>query len=151
MISVLLHNIRSAYNVGSIFRTADASGVFSLYLSGYTPLPKDRFGKVNEKIAKTALGAENSVSWERVSLSSFLKSARAGGWSVVGVEQDARAVDYRKYKAKKKTLLVFGNEVRGLSKSLRDECDALFLQFLDHFQANLHCNLNTQLQQHSKG
>ena len=122
---VLLHNIRSAHNVGSIFRTADAAGVSAIYLSGYTPCPKDRFGKINKKIKTVALGAEDSVVWERVSLFPFLMSMRKNGWKIVGVEQDQRATDYRTYTSKKKTLFIFGNEVRGLSPTLRAACDAL--------------------------
>lgn len=63
---VLLNNIRSNENVGSIFRTADASGVSKIFLIGYTPVPIDRFGRVNKALAKSALGAEKSVEWEKV-------------------------------------------------------------------------------------
>ena len=56
---LVLHNIRSAHNVGSIFRTADAAGVSKIYLGGYTPTPP------NEKISKVALGAEKTVPWEQ--------------------------------------------------------------------------------------
>ncbi len=62
-IAILLHNIRSTHNVGSIFRTADASGVSKVYLSGYTPTPIDKFGRPRKDIAKVALGAEKNVSW----------------------------------------------------------------------------------------
>src|ERR1700686_5413317 len=60
-IAILLHNIRSAHNVGSIFRTADAAGAGKIYLSGYTPRPIDRFGRPQKEIAKTALGAQLSI------------------------------------------------------------------------------------------
>jgi 23S rRNA (guanosine2251-2'-O)-methyltransferase len=61
-----LHNIRSVYNVGAIFRTADAAGVSKIYLCGYTPAPIDRFGRARKDIAKAALGAEKTVAWESV-------------------------------------------------------------------------------------
>ena len=61
---VVLHNIRSVHNVGSIFRTADAAGVEKVYLSGITPTPLDRFGKIRPQFAKVALGAEKNVQWD---------------------------------------------------------------------------------------
>lgn len=125
-ISVLLHNIRSAHNVGSIFRTADAVGVSHIYLSGYTPTPRDRFGRAQKEIAKTALGAERMVSWEKyASPFRLLAELKKEGWTIVGVEQDMRARNYRSFRPKRKTLFMFGNEVRGLSRSLREKCDTL--------------------------
>src|SRR3989344_5727578 len=125
-VAVILHNVRSAHNVGSILRTADASGVSHVYLSGYTPLPKDRFERINKDIAKTALGAEKFVQWSHArgpyKLISMLKKR---GWRVVGVEQDSRARDYRTFKTKLPLVFVFGNEVRGLSANLRKACDSL--------------------------
>ncbi|MDP2649101.1 MAG: TrmH family RNA methyltransferase [bacterium] len=124
--AVLLHNIRSAHNVGAIFRTADAAGVSHVYITGYTPSPIDRFGRTSSAIAKTALGAESSTQWEhRASAAKLIAGLRADGWRVVGVEQDARSQDYRALRVRDKTLFVFGNEVRGLSKPLRDSCDEL--------------------------
>src|SRR3990167_7439988 len=65
-IAVLLHNIRSTHNVGSIFRTADALGVSKIYLSGYTPTQLDRFGKPRKDVAKVSLGTEKSIEWKYV-------------------------------------------------------------------------------------
>ena len=125
-VAVLLHNIRSTHNVGSIFRTADAAGVSRMYLSGYTPIPIDRFGRAQKDIAKVALGAEKYVSWEYApSPSAVLKKLRKDGWNIVGVEQDSRAIDYRAFALQGPTLFIFGNEVRGISPSLRRQCDAL--------------------------
>lgn len=124
--AVLLHNVRSAHNVGSIFRTAEAAGVSRVYLSGYTPTPKDRFGRAQKEVAKTALGAEKFLPWEQHEAPAPLISRlKKDGWRIVGVEQDTRARDYRKFDAKSKTFFIFGNEVRGLSKELRDQCDTL--------------------------
>ena len=125
MIAVLLHNIRSAHNVGSIFRTADAAGVSKLYLAGLTPAPLDRFGRIKKELAKTALGAETYVAWERAPALKIISKLKRLEWKIVGVEQDKRAKDYRSFRARKKTLFVFGNEVRGLTKSIRDACDEL--------------------------
>lgn len=124
--AVLLHNIRSAHNVGAIFRTADGAGVSRIYLSGYTPTPEDRFGRAQKDIAKSALGAETFVPWEYAKKpDSFVRNLKKRGWRVVGVEQDARAHDYRTRTMRDKTLFVFGNEVRGLSPALRNACDEL--------------------------
>ncbi len=125
-ISVLLHNVRSAHNVGSIFRTSDAAGVTRIYLTGYTPTPTDRFGRPQKDIAKTALGAQLSVPWEyHKAPAALIRKLKRGGRSIVGVELDAHSKDYRSYRAGGPTVFVFGNEVRGLSLSLRRGCDAL--------------------------
>ena len=125
-IAILLHNVRSAHNVGSIFRTADAAGVSKIYMSGYTPRPTDRFGRVNKEIAKTALGAERSITWEHVtSFSALISKLKRAGWKIAGVEQDARSLDYRKLRLKGPTLFIFGNEVRGIQRSIRAKCDIL--------------------------
>lgn len=63
LIYVLSYNIRSAYNIGAIFRTADGAGVNKIILGGYTPLPS------HQKVSKTALGAEKNINWEKVSQS----------------------------------------------------------------------------------
>jgi tRNA G18 (ribose-2'-O)-methylase SpoU len=124
--AVLLHNIRSAHNVGSIFRTADAAGATKIFLTGYTPIPVDRFGRIQKDIAKTALGAESHLEWRYAkSPQTILRMIRKERWQIVGVEQDPRAVTYNTFRHTKKTLYIFGNEVFGLSKSLRDECDVL--------------------------
>lgn len=123
---VLLHNIRSSHNVGSIFRTCDGAGVTEIILSGYTPAPIDRFGRLQKDIAKTALGAEHTISWSHVKTpSTAIRRAKKAGMRIVGVEQDARSIDYRTYKDDVPTLFLFGNEVKGLSKSLRDACDTI--------------------------
>lgn len=125
-IELLLHNIRSAHNVGSIFRTADAAGVSRVLLSGYTPRPVDRYGRPNKEIAKTALGAETTLAWEyRTTPQAFLADARTRGLRIIGVEQDARAQEYRTYRHDAPALVLLGNEVRGLSPALKGACDVL--------------------------
>ena len=125
-IMVLLHNIRSAHNVGSIFRTADAAGVSKIFLTGYTPLPVDTFGRVQKDIAKIALGAEKFLQWQYAkSPATLIRRLKKDGWCVVGIEQDKRAVDYEAFTTKEKTVFIFGNEVLGLSKNIRDSCDML--------------------------
>ncbi len=116
---LLLENIRSAENVGSIFRTADAAGVRKIYLAGYTPAPLDRFGRVNKKIATRALGAEKAISWESVSdILKTVKRLKSEGYFVVALEQAKNAVDYKNIKPKNKMLFIVGNEVTGVSKTV---------------------------------
>lgn len=125
--AVLLPNIRSAHNVGSIFRTADAVGVTACYLSGYTPRPVDKFGRPQKEIAKTALWAEKYIPWEyEENTTKLLKRLKREGYLVVAIEQDDTAVDYKKFKIPKsaeKILFVVGNEVEGLSLAERKLCD----------------------------
>lgn len=125
-VHILYHNVRSAHNVGALFRTADGAGVKKVYLTGYTPTPSDRFGRVQKDIAKTALGAERIVSWKyKKNPLAVIQECKKDGWSVVGVEQDSRSIPYTTYSITQPTLLIFGNEVRGLSPRLRAQCDLL--------------------------
>lgn len=125
---VILNNIRSNENVGSIFRTADAVGVAKIILVGYTPAPIDRFGRENKGLVKASLGAEQSVEWEKIeSLKDAILKLKAGGFKIVSIEQDKKAVDYRQIKSikTKNIALVFGNEVDGLSKDDLKLCDVV--------------------------
>ena len=118
----ILHNIRSLHNVGSIFRTADAAGIEKLYLCGITPAPVNRFGKIEPKLAKVALGAEKTVAWERcVSTTRLIAKLKKAGYKIFAVEQARNSIPYFKLKTinqKLKTALLFGNEVHGLSPSI---------------------------------
>lgn len=125
---VILNNIRSNENVGSIFRTCDAAGVSKIILCGYTPSPLDRFGRVNQGLAKAALGAEKFVEWEKVeSLKSASLKLKKEGFKIIGIEQSENSINYKKIKqlvvSSKYLGLVFGNEVDGLSKSDLKLCD----------------------------
>lgn len=125
-IYLILHNIRSVHNIGAIFRTADAAGISKIYLTGYTPAPVDRFGRKRKDMAKTALGAEKVVAWEHIKLiDSLIKKLREEGVRIIAVEQARNAVDYKKIKTKSDTAFIFGNEVRGLSKSILKKCDQI--------------------------
>jgi len=126
---IVLDNIRSLYNVGSIFRTADAVGVEKIYLCGITPEPIDRFGKVRPQLAKVALGAEKSVPWEYVKSTSRLINILKKNYKVFAVEQDKKSIPYFKANIKKsdfsRTVLVFGNEVDGISKDILKKVDKI--------------------------
>jgi len=121
---IILHNIRSAYNIGAILRTADAVGVSKVYMTGYSATPVDRFGRARSDIAKAALGGELSVLWEKRSgVSELIESLKKEGVVIVGVEQAENTVDYKKVHIKKPTAFIFGNEVKGISKQTLSRCD----------------------------
>ena len=125
-IRILLHNIRSAHNVGSIFRTSDAIGVSRVYLSGYSPLPLDKFGRPVKEIAKTALGAEQSIPWQEIkNISKLIKKLKDEGFTVIAIEQDIYAIDYKTYIPEEKILVLVGNEVRGLSCTMKKYADVI--------------------------
>ncbi len=112
---VILLDLRSAYNVGSIFRTADGAGVKKIYLVGHTPTPKDRFGRVQPEIKKTALGATDSVAWEHHhQIDSVLTELKQQGFCLIAVEQHPLAVAYDRYTPIEPTAFIFGNEVDGM-------------------------------------
>ncbi len=117
-----LHNVRSMHNVGSAFRTADAFGVRSLFLSGYTPCPP------RAEITKTALGAEESVSWRHASDPlEHVSWCRENGYVLAGLEQTHQSRLLTEYRPAPETLvcLLFGNEVTGIDSPLLTECDEL--------------------------
>lgn len=127
---VILDNIRSLHNVGSIFRTADGAGVEKLYLCGITPGPLNRFKEVVPEIAKTALGAENTVAWEKADDTlGVIKQLKKRGYKIVAIEQDAKAVPYYQMKVstfeRSKVALVLGEEVKGLSSAILKKCDTI--------------------------
>lgn len=120
----ILHNIRSIYNVASIFRTADGLGVEKLYLSGYTPAPTDRFGRKREKFQKVSLGAEETVSFESVeNIQLLIEKLKANDMKVFACEPTADASDYQSINTSLEVCLVFGNEPRGLPDEIITDCD----------------------------
>lgn len=123
---ILLHNIRSVYNVGAIFRTADAIGAAKIYLTGYTPTPLDRFGQPRGDFAKSALGSEKTVAWEYAKTPRrVIDGLKKEGFEIVALEQDARSIDYKKLRPKAKTLVIFGTETTGISKALLKKADII--------------------------
>lgn len=123
---LVLHNIRSVFNVGALFRTADAVGITRIILSGYTPTPLDRFGRPRNDFIKCSLGSEKTIPWTYVKTPGVsLKKLRQAGFHSIGVEQDPRSVDYKKVKKTNKMVFVLGTETTGMTKTLRDACDTL--------------------------
>lgn len=121
---VILDNIRSAHNVGSIFRTAEGAGVQKMYLCGYTPRPVDRFGRIVAEVQKTSLGASEMVPWEEVDdIKTILSTLKENGVQVVAVELAKGAISLHDFTPTNKVAYVFGNEVTGIAKEICDLCD----------------------------
>lgn len=118
---VVLESIRSAYNVGAIFRTCDGAGVESVWLTGYSPTPIDRFGRPQKEITKTSLGASEIVPWQQFTeseLLSALQAKREAGYTIVAVEQTAQAQSLIDWQAPPQCVYIFGNEIEGVSEPL---------------------------------
>ena len=123
---LILHNIRSAQNVGAMFRTAEAAGISEIYITGYTPGPLDRFGKERKDVAKSALGAEKMLPWQEIkNLTTLIKNLKKNKFYIIAIEQSPKSVDYKRVKAKNKTAFIVGNEVTGLSPAILKKCDVV--------------------------
>ena len=123
---LVVPDIRSAQNVGALFRTADAAGISKIYLVGITPAPIDRFGRARTDGAKSALGAEQTLPWEQLStLPPLLRRLKKEGYQIVAIEQSDTSVDYKKVSIKQNTAFIIGNEVTGISKSVLSKCDII--------------------------
>lgn len=138
MITVVLHNIRSIYNVGAILRTCEGLGIEEAVFSGYTPrydnpelLPHLR-AKLNRQIEKSALGAEKMVPQESVTdLPSWLDKKRGAGWMIVGLENNLSEAEQARRlmlnaaseKLGSEIILILGEEVQGIPADIRASCD----------------------------
>ena len=119
--AVLLDNIRSAWNVGSIFRSADGFGFNHVYLCGITPTPE------NEAVTKTSLGAEEYLPWsyhkDAVKLVTGLKKE---GWKIIALEEGEGAIELGKQISNyEKSVLILGSEVTGVDPDLLAQCDEI--------------------------
>lgn len=120
-LEAMLDNIRSAWNVGSIFRTCDGIGIRKIYLCGISPTPE------NPKVGKTALGAENSLSWEHanngVDIARALKSRRAMLWALEDLPGAEPLFQTALPKVNETVVLIVGNEVCGVDPGIIELCD----------------------------
>jgi len=117
---VVLDNIRSMHNVGSVFRTADAFLLRAVYLCGYTPQPPHR------DIHKTALGATETVDWQYFATTvEAVQSLKAAGYSVYAVEQTEGSIPLQEFALAGSggLAVVFGNEVSGVGEGALELCD----------------------------
>lgn len=125
-VELLLHNIRSVYNVASIFRTAECLGVSKIWLSGYTPAPVDRFGRKRNDFNKVALGTELEIDWEQIQdVNSLLRTKKDLDFTVVGLEQADNSIFLENYSITSSILLIPGTETTGLEVEIQNQCDAL--------------------------
>lgn len=116
----VLENIRSAYNVGSVFRTADAFLLEAIYITGYTCIPP------HKEIKKTALGAEETVEWKHFTdAGQAITLLKQNGYKVYAVEQAINSISLEKLAAAadEKLAFIFGNEVSGVEQSTIEQCD----------------------------
>ncbi|HEX5798352.1 MAG TPA: TrmH family RNA methyltransferase [Candidatus Saccharimonadales bacterium] len=133
-IVVIAHNIRSSHNIGAIFRTCEGLGVGKLILSGYSPYPK----KPNDKrlphliaraergINKTALGAQNSLKWERSgNVLTTIAKLKLKGYAIAALEQSEQSIELSEYKPAGKIALILGNEIEGMDKEILDISDVV--------------------------
>ena len=117
-VTALLDNVRSLYNVGAFFRTADAVRAASIVLAGITPTPDDL------RIAKTALGAERSVSWSKAAdAMAAIDGLRARDVEIAAIETSLHAADLFDWRPRFPVCVVFGHEVDGIAPELLDRCD----------------------------
>ena len=117
-VSILLDNVRSLYNVGAFFRTGDAAAIEKLYLCGITGRPPKR------AIAKTALGAEESVPWEHAwEPAPLIESLRARAVEIAAIETTVHAVDLFDWTPRFPVCVVFGHEVDGIRPEVSALCD----------------------------
>ncbi len=117
-VSVLVHNIRSMHNVGSIFRTADGAGVSKIYLTGYTACPP------RKEISKTALGADEFIPWEyHKDPFALIQKLKKEGFEVVALEKSGQSENIQKFNSDKRTCLILGNEIDGVSEELLEYSD----------------------------
>ncbi len=120
-VTVILDDVRSMHNVGSVFRTADSFLIEKLYLCGYTPAPPHR------DIHKTALGATETVNWQsEKNIVDCLRALKKNGYTIYAIEQVHNSVMLNNFEVQSyhKTALIFGNEVNGVSEEALQLCDA---------------------------
>jgi tRNA G18 (ribose-2'-O)-methylase SpoU len=133
-IILIVHNLRSTHNVGSLLRTAEGLGVEKVHFTGYTPYPKqahdDRLphiaDKLDQQIHKTALDAEKLVPWEHhVDIEAVLKELRANEYTITAIEQANRAVPMPEWQPTAKVALIVGREVEGIEPEVLELADVL--------------------------
>lgn len=131
---LIVHNIRSAHNVGSILRTADGFGVKHVFITGYSPYPasaRDKrlphiSNKINDQIHKTALGAEKYVDWEyEENPMKIIKKLKTSGFKIAGLEQNSKSIDLTKFSPPQKLAILLGEEVDGINSGLINSMDFL--------------------------
>ena len=131
-IVLIVHDVRSAHNVGSLLRTADGLGIECVYFTGYTPYPEAKSDKrlphiskkLNDQISKTALGAEKSVAWHhKPELADLIKLLKKQGYLIVALEQTLCSKTLHDYQGKEDIALLVGSEIGGLNPKILKDTD----------------------------
>jgi len=131
---MIIHDVRSALNVGGILRTADGLGITRVYMSGYTPYPSEKNdgrlphvrARAEKQIHKTALGAEHTVAWEHVdNLQDLLARLRNQKYLIAALEQHKTALNLTDFKTVRDVALLVGNEVNGLESDVLKSTDVI--------------------------
>ncbi len=127
---LIVHNVRSAHNVGALFRTADGAGVRRIFLTGYTPTPPKKnapyLTSAEKSFKKTALGAEEGISWKKqATLKPIVDRLRAEGFRIIALEQTAGSVGYDTFPYPERVALVVGNEPNGIDTRILRQCDSI--------------------------
>jgi 23S rRNA (guanosine2251-2'-O)-methyltransferase len=131
---LIVHNVRSCHNVGSLLRTAEGLGVGFVYLSGSTPHPFSEGDarlphlakKLDAQIHKTALGAEHMIPWKHSeAIEPVLDELKAAGFTIVALEQHKQAVNLFSFQPSQKTALIVGREVEGIEPEVLTLCDTI--------------------------
>jgi tRNA G18 (ribose-2'-O)-methylase SpoU len=132
-IVLIVHNVRSCHNVGSLLRTAEGLGVETVYLTGYTPYPHKEHderlphiaNKIHKQIQKTALDAEEQVNWEQqTDVFELIDRLKAKGYKIAAVEQSTNATKLHEWMPTEQTALLVGREVEGVEPEVLAACDA---------------------------
>jgi tRNA G18 (ribose-2'-O)-methylase SpoU len=132
-LAIIIADVRSLYNVGSILRSADGFGVSHIYYAGYTPYPLQpddtrlphESRKITAQIHKTALGAELLPSSLHSTVEDAIKAAREEGYTIAALEQNEQSIKINAYKSKRDTALIVGNEVTGVLDSVLSNIDVI--------------------------
>ncbi len=130
---VVLDNIRSALNIGSIFRTGSGIGINKIYICGISPIPFETSEKLKDKnikrkdFVKTSLGAEDEIEWEyKENILDLLKDLKKENYEIVTLEQNEKSIDYKDLKIEKeKVAIILGSETEGVQEKVIDLCDKI--------------------------
>jgi 23S rRNA (guanosine2251-2'-O)-methyltransferase len=129
---LIIHNVRSCHNVGSMLRSADAFGINKVYLTGYTPYPQEAddtrlphlAAKIGRQIAKTSLGAENTVKWaHRDEISELLTELSERKYTLAALEQAPDAIKLADFKTPDRLALIVGREVEGIEPEVLEQVE----------------------------
>lgn len=133
-IVLIINNIRSTHNVGSIMRTADGFGVKQIYFTGYTPYPSSKndnrlphiSSKLSSQIHKTALGAENTIKWSHSpNIHNLINQLKSDNYEIIALEQNTKSISINEYYSSNNVAIILGNEVSGIDDNLLQLCDTV--------------------------